>query len=114
MKNFAEDGNNDLYVGVNGRLSISDGLQAVATACEQAAETMAGEMVFAINQGLPNFAAVWVGAPNIPQFEAALRRALLAVPKVVSVQSITTTVGNNKLSYTAVIATEYGETAING
>lgn len=109
---FSVDQNNDLFIGADGNLSVSSGLQAVLHAAQQAAQAQLGEMVFAVDQGIPNFQTVWNGAPNIAQFEAALRRTLLSVPGVKGVLALNVTVGDNRLNYQATIQTEFGTGAI--
>lgn len=111
---IAVDGKNDLYIGPSGSLALATGLEAVMQACQQAAQTQLGEMIYATDQGLPNFAAVWNGAPNVAQFEAYLRRMLAQVDGVTAVIDATVTVTNNALRYTATIETIYGRGAING
>lgn len=114
MKTLAVDANNDLYVGADGALAVVSGLTAVLQAAQQAAQTQLGEMIYAVDEGIPNFAAVWNGAPNVAQFEAALRRTLSAVEGVTGVSDLITTVRANTLSYSATITTIYGAGAING
>jgi hypothetical protein len=113
-KTFATNANNDLYIGSDGNLVVLTGLQAVRDACSTAAKAQLGEMVLDINRGIPNFQTVWVGAPNIPQFETALRNTLQAVADVVEVVSLTTSITKGTLNYTAVILTTYGQTFISG
>lgn len=108
------DSSNDIYIGPDGSLATSTGVNAVMQACQQAAQTQLGEMIYAVDQGLPNFAAVWNGAPNISQFEAYLRATLLAVDGVVAVVSLATTRADNRLIYEATIQTIYGLGTING
>lgn len=108
------DANNDLYIGADGSLAMSTALEAVLQACEQAAKTQLGELMYATNQGLPNFAAVWDGAPNLLQFEAYLRRTLSGVEGVTGIESLSTSIAANKLSYLVTIQTIYGLGAING
>lgn len=111
---IAVDSNNDIYIGPDGSLALATDLAAVMQACQQAAQTQRGEMLYAVDQGLPNFATVWNGAPNLSQFEAALRATLLAVDGVTSVVSLATTRTGDKLTYRATIQTIYGQGAING
>lgn len=113
-KVFTVDANNDLVIAGDGNLSISTELEATLQACEHAAKAQLAEMVLAVDQGVPNFQTIWNGAPNVTQFEAYLRRQLLTVVGVTDIVSLETTVSNNILSYTATIATIYGEGAING
>lgn len=114
MRVIAVDENNDLYIGADGSLAMATGLDAVMQAAQQAAQTQLGEMQYAVDQGLPNFATVWNGAANLSQFEAALRRTILAVNHVTGIQDLTVAVANNALSYVATIQTDYGRGALNG
>lgn len=111
---LAADTNNDLFIGDDGALATRSGLAAVLQACEQAAKTQLGEMIYATGEGIPNFSTVWNGSPNRSQFEAFVRRTLLAVPDVVEVQELSTAVSNHVLSYSATIKTIYGLGAVNG
>ena len=105
---------NDIYIGEDGNLSLSFGLRAVEQACEQAAKTQLGEMIYQTNQGIPNFQTIWSGGnPNIAQFDAALRVAILAVNGVTGIQSLNISASNNTLSYTAQINTIYGPGTLN-
>lgn len=114
MRVIAVDENNDLYIGADGSLAMATELDAVMQAAQQAAQTQLGEMQYAVDQGVPNFATVWNGAANLSQFEAYLRRTLLAVDHVTGVQDLTVSVANNALSYAATILTDYGPGALNG
>lgn len=105
---------NDLYIGPDGSLATATALEAVLQACQQAAQTQLGELIYATDQGVPNFAAVWGGSPKVAQFEAFLRRTLLAVPDVVGILALDTTVSQNRLSYRVEIQTIYGPGVING
>jgi len=111
---LAVDANNDLYVGANGSLATASQLQAVLQAAQQAAQTQLGEMIYAVDQGVPGFETVWNGAPNLAQFDAFLRRTLLAVPDVTGVESVEIARRNNVLSYVARIQTSFGPGVLNG
>lgn len=104
----------DIYLNSVGNISLSFDLQAVLEACAQAAQTVLGEIIFNVNQGIPFFQTVWNGVPNIPQYTAALRLAFLNVPNVVEVVSLMTSQLSNELQYTAVIRTVYGSGGISG
>lgn len=111
---LAVNAKNDLYLSATGDLATADGLTAVMQAAAQAAKTQLGEMIYATDQGLPNFAAVWNGSPNLSQFEAYLRRALLAVTDVTGIESLDVTIAAGVVSYRAVIRTIYGLGVVNG
>lgn len=111
---FTVDSNNDLIIQGDGLMGLSNGLQATLQACEHAAKAQLGEMVLAVNNGVPNFQTIWQGAPNIAQFEAYLLRELQNVDGVIEVTSLNASASNNILNYNATIRTIYGEGAING
>lgn len=114
-KSFTTDKSNDLFINLEGLLSTSTGLDAVMQNCETAAKAQLGEMVLAIDQGIPNFQTIWQSAANVVQFEAYLRRTLLAVDGVLEVTNLETVVQSNTLFYTATIKTIYGQgTITNG
>lgn len=104
----------DLYLDSNNNISVSYDLEAVLEGCAQAAQTVLGEIIFNVNQGIPFFETVWIGVPNIQQYTAALRVAFLNVPNVVEVVSLMTSQVNNELTYTAVIRTAFGSGGISG
>lgn len=110
---FSINANNDLYLDQNDDIAMNVDLLAVQDACLGAARTILGEMLFYINQGLPNFQAVWSGVPDIPQFETALRMTLLNVVDVEQILFIEVSMANNTLIYNATILTTYGQTEIN-
>jgi hypothetical protein len=105
---------NDLYLDGDGSIVMSFDIQAVKEACAQAAQTILGEVIYNTSEGIPYFETLWVGVPNTPQFEAALRSAFLNVPNVTEVVSLLTSQENNTLTYNAVIRTTFGSTAITG
>lgn len=113
-RTIAIDSNNDIFIGSDGSLATALGLEAVMQACAQAAKTQLGELLFEVDLGLPNFEAVWNGAPNLSQFEAFLRRNLAQVPDVIGVQAVSVAIIGGVLQYRAEIQTIYGPGVING
>lgn len=112
--NIPEVAFNDLYLNSDGNISVSYDLQAVLEGCAQAAQTLLDELIFNINQGIPYFQTLWIGVPNIQQFNAALRTAFLNVPNVIEVISLITSQVDNQLNYSAVIQTAYGPSGVTG
>lgn len=104
----------DLEIGADGNLLIVTGLQAVLYDAERAARTVRGELVFAVDEGIPYFQVVWVGTPNVVQFEAALRARLRKVPDVSDVLALSTRQDRDTLAYEATIRTPYGTGVIDG
>jgi len=111
---FSSDENNDLFIATDGNLSISDGLDAVLFACQTAAQAQLGEMVLAIDKGVPNFQTIWRSSGNLAQFEAYLRATLAAVDGVREITQLTTQIVDNSVSYQATIVTNFGAGQING
>jgi hypothetical protein len=105
---IATDANNDLFIGEDDRLVMVTGLAAVLQNCEHAAKTILGEMVLAVNEGLPYFQAIWTGAPKVAVFEAAFRTRILAVDGVVSIDALGFEISGEVLTYAATIQTVYG------
>lgn len=114
MKTFAVNSNNELVLDGSGNLSIVSGLKAVSQACEQAMKSQLTEMVYAQQRGIPTFQAVWVGSPNLLQFDTFARSMLRSVAEVTEVVSLNTLVGENVLNYNAVILTNIGPVTIDG
>lgn len=114
LNTIAVNDNNDIYLNNDNNLYIAYNLQAALQGCEQAAKTLLGEMVLNINQGIPYFQTIWVGVPNIQQYNSALRTAFFSVDGVIEVVSLITTQQSNTLSYTAIIRTIYGTGGIGG
>ena len=111
---LAVDANNDIYIARNGRLAIKTGLSAVIQACEHAVKAQLGEMLRAVDKGVPNFDLIWNGRPNTAQYDSELRRAILGVADVVRVVRLDIQNRNGVLSYTATIQTIYGEGVFSG
>lgn len=111
---FGTNANNDIYLAPDGNIAVLTGLDAVIGACETASKAQLGEMIFLTNKGIPNFQAVWVGTPNYKTFESYLRATLLGVLGVEEVQSISLSVQEKTLKYTATIKTQFGIGVING
>lgn len=111
---FTTNENNDIFIGPDGNLSISTGLQGVLQACATATKAQLGEMCLATTSGIPNFQTVWVGSPNLAIWQKYLRTTIENVEGVIEVTELDVSVANNILSYTATIRSIYGPGEING
>jgi hypothetical protein len=111
---LAVNENNDIYIGEDGNLALIFDIQGTLQACAHATKTILGEMIFAANQGVPNFQLIWVGVPNLQQYESAVRATLLSVDGVKEIVSFKYSLADNNLTYTAVIKTIYGTGTVNG
>lgn len=110
---LASDANNDLVLDSAGNVRIATGIEAVAFNCKTAMQAQRGEMMFAVDKGMPMMATAW-DRYNPVQFEAAARTVLKEVPEVLGVDSFTVARTDERLVYTATIRTTYGETVIDG
>jgi len=106
--------NNDIFIGTDGNLVIRRGILATRDACTTIAQCQQGECIYDTNLGIPNFRTIWNGNPNIPQFEAALRKAISSVSGVDRILNLVTTISGGVLTYTMAILTVYGQTLISG
>jgi len=113
-KSFSINDVNDIYLDNNGNLAISTGLTALIEICKQYMQTRLGELVLNTTTGIPYFQSVFTGVPNIQQFVAAGRAALLSVEGVTQVLSFDVSMTGKTLSYVATIQTIYGQGVVNG
>jgi hypothetical protein len=113
-KTFTTNKSNDLYIAADGNLAISTGVEAVKQACQTAVKAQLHEMTYEYDSGMPDFTAVWVGAPNYGQYRAALTLTLSNVDGVLSVDSVLISQKENTLKYQAAITTQYGSAVLNG
>jgi hypothetical protein len=111
---FAVDADNDLYIGENGDMAVNVDLLAVLQACAHRVKAQFAEMVLQTQQGVPNFQLIWRGAPNLLQYEAYVRDAILEVDGVIEVTQLEAEVVESAVRYQATIRTIYGTGNING
>lgn len=107
----------DIYLDAQGNIAVVYNQEAVLQACAQAAQTVLGEMIYNTTSGIPFFEAVWIGVPNIQQYNASLRSAFLAVGGgglVTEVISLFTSQNGDVLYYSAIIRTIYGTGTLIG
>ena len=108
MRSFKRDKNYDLTTNSLNDIQLAEDLQSCIEACESASMTMINEQIYNINEGLPNFKAIWNGKPNIRQFEVGLRRQLLLVPNVLEVVKFDGVIQDGKLIYNVTIKSNFG------
>ena len=111
---FAEDSNNDIYLGNNNQILILEDLDAVLQACRAAIEIQQGEAIYAQENGMPNMQIIWGGTPNLQQFDSFAREQILGVTDVEEVESFSSAQVDDTLEYEATIKTIYGTDSING
>lgn len=112
MKTLTVDTNNDLVL-VNNNLAISENLQAVRYVAEHAVKAQYGEMLLAIQRGIPYNLLAWDRQPNLIQLEAFIRRAILAIPNVLNIIDFNIAAANHVITYSVTINTTYGVETLN-
>ena len=112
MTTFHTNDSNDLYLSASNNIAVAKDLIALAKVIEQTIQTMIGELILFGDTGLPNFALLWNGNPNLIQYNAALRSSIMGCNGVLDVTSLTSFVNIGVFSYTATIKTIYGEATI--
>ena len=113
VKTIAADSNNDLVIGLDGQFIQLEGIVATAQNTRTAMSAQRGEMVLDVNNGMPTQATAFDGL-NPQAFEAAARQVIMAVPGVLSVDSLTVVQIGDIVSYSAVVRTNDGVVAMNG
>lgn len=106
MRTFLTDRNNDLVIS-DGNLTALSGLDAVISASKHYAQTLHGEMIHDINNGIRMFDTAF-NRPRLALFANEIRRRIMQVPDVISVTDIDVRVSQGTLFYDAQISTQYG------
>lgn len=114
VKTLAINANNDLYLGPDGNIVVAVGIDAVAQACKTATQALLGEMIYSTDKGVPYFETLFqVGQPNLPQFEAGFRQAVLNVEGVVGINDLVINHIDDTVSFEMTITTIYGQTSLS-
>lgn len=110
---LATNDDNDLFLDENGVIVLYHELAATMQACEHAVKAQFGEMVLAIDQGIPYLTTVWGGVQNYQLFEADVRAAILAVDGVSEILAFALNQSGDQLNFSATIKTIYGTSNIS-
>lgn len=105
---FETDNNNDLTLGSDGNLSMISGLDAVIQQCEEAMETLLGELIYDKTKGIDYGNTVFSGSPDFVKFERQASAQLLAVDTIQNVTDFTLEIVGDTLRYTAIIDSTLG------
>ena len=109
MKTFLSERNGSFALGTDGSLQVIGGGLATLQTSAQFARTRRGEMIHAMDQGIPFFSTVFNSSPNVIQFEASLRERLLEVPSVDAVVELDVQQIDDELTYTATLRERSGD-----
>lgn len=111
MRSFQTDRDNDLVIS-DGNLTVLNGLDAVISASRHYAQTLYGEMIHDVQNGVRMFDTAF-NQPRLALFRNELHSRLMQVPDVISVTDIDVRVSGENLLYSATIETIYGNGRIN-
>lgn len=107
----AEDANRDMFLGADGNVAFLSAAPCIAQLTKSRIEAQRGEMIYAMDQGMPTRATAW-DTFNPKQFEAAARSIILATPDVTNIESFDMTKQEDVLNYSATIKTIYGTVTV--
>ena len=111
MSTFLTGKNNDLIVQ-GGQIGLVSGLDAALQLSRHYAQTLAGEMIHSMPDGVRMFDTAF-NRPRLALFANEIRKRIMQVPDVVSVTDIDVRVSGENLFYSATIETTYGAGVIN-
>ncbi len=111
MKTLSSNDLNDIYLGTDGNLSVSTGLQACLESCRRAAQVRLGELPYAQSRGAPFFQIM--EDKNLSLYEMYITNMARSVPGVTGVESVEFSIDEDNLNYTATINTIYGTGTIS-
>lgn len=118
MQTLAVNSTNDIFLDDNGNIAIDRDLLAVRDVCASVSKVRKGEFVLNTTLGMPFLQSVFIGSPNLFQYQATLLIALKNVQEVNRVSGIEMQISGTILYYTAQIITNFGsillEEQING
>ena len=106
MSTFAIDSKNDIAVS-GGEMRIATGLEAALALAKHYAQTLRGEMMHAMTDGVRFFETAY-NQPRLALFEAEFKRRVMQVPDVLAVRDFDARLSGENLLYSATIETIYG------
>ena len=102
---------NDDIGTVRGLLQFVTRIDACVQNCKTAMLAQQGEMIYAMDAGMPTRATVWDNY-NPQLFEAAARSVIKSVQDVTGILSFTQMLDNGTLNYSVQISTIYGNATV--
>lgn len=111
MSTFLVGKNNDLIIN-GGQIGLQTGLGAALQLARHYAQTLHGEMIHAMTDGVRMFDTAF-NKPRLALFANELRKRIMQVPDVIAVTDIDVRVSGENLVYSVTINTTYGAGEIN-
>lgn len=109
MISISVNSDGDMYLGPNGNIHTVRDLEAVVQLCTQASQVLLNELPYAQTRGIPFFDVALVESPDLSLYEVYIRRMLMGVKHVTSVDRVTFNIVGDQLKYEAHIITEFGK-----
>lgn len=113
MKTFAQDSHNDIRIGSDGQFATVDGLDAYSAMIADVVRTVRGELQLDTERGVPYFETVFKSVNGIDIWKNDVRKRILELPFVKSIDSFEASYANRKLEYTLHISTDAGTVTIS-
>ncbi len=107
MKSLATNTRNDIYISTDGKLALALGIEAIKQNAQHAMQAQLGEMVLALDRGMPLREIIW-HRTNLAQFEAAARQTLRTVDGIVDIPDFEVAIIDGTLRYRATLKTIFG------
>lgn len=107
------DSNNDLVLPDGRNLFLLSGLDAVTQNVRHACLMRLGEDIYNTNNGVDYFGTVFTPQQNYDAARKSIQTAILNVPDVLTIESLTITITGNTLEFEADITTTYGPTTVS-
>ena len=111
MSTFLTAKNNDLIIN-GGQIGLLSGLEATLQLSRHYAQTLHGEMIHAMTDGVRMFDTAF-NKPRRALFANELRKRIMQVPDVISVTDIDVRISGENLLYSVTINTTHGTGEIN-
>ena len=113
MKTFAKDPDGNVIVDpVTHDIKTVDGVEAYAVVIGDAIRTVRGELQLDTERGVPYFETVFKSVNGIDIWKNDVRKRVLEVPFVTSIDSFDVSYANRKLEYTMRLTTDAGDVTV--
>jgi hypothetical protein len=110
---LACDENNDIYLPDGRNLLLLTGRDAVVQNVRAACLLRLGEDIYNQNNGIDFFGNIFTPQQNYDAARKDVTTAILNVPDVLSIDSLTITITQNTFDYVANIVTVYGPATVS-
>ena len=105
--------NNDIFLPDGRNLNILQGAPACAQSVRQACLMRLGENVYDQLDGIDYLGTIFVGNPDYDAARQSIAAAIMKVPDVIGIESLTIDIQGDVLIYTADILTSYGKLTVS-